>query len=202
MQRQLTKRGQERRDQLVATATARFAAHGYHGTSVSDIVAACGVGKGVFYWYFESKEALFVAILEDSLERLRRTQRRAIEGIDDPIERIDAGIRASMDFLSENADLFRLMEFAATDANFADAMRRGIDIVVEDTTKHVKDAIVDGRIPDNDVYFLGHGITTITMHFFRNFLSGRDADAGTARSVDREAVINAAVDFCLHGIGL
>ena len=198
MERRLTKRGQERRDQLVRESTRLFAARGYHRTSVADVVTACGVGKGVFYWYFESKEELFIAILHDSLEKLRRTQQEAIEGQPDPILRIAKGITASMDFLSENTDLFRLFEFAAIDATFADTMHRGLEIVVEDTTKHLKEAIVDGRIPDNDVYFMGHGITTITMHFFRNFLSPRYASTQEQKA----DVVRAAVEFCLHGIGL
>src|SRR3546814_263494 len=35
----------------MAFATSRFAEQGYHPTSVSEIVAGLGVGKGVFYWY-------------------------------------------------------------------------------------------------------------------------------------------------------
>ena len=53
-ERRLTPRGQERRDQIIAFATARFASHGYHPTSVADIVDGLGVGNGVFYWYFDS----------------------------------------------------------------------------------------------------------------------------------------------------
>ncbi|MBW3557793.1 MAG: TetR/AcrR family transcriptional regulator, partial [Actinobacteria bacterium] len=35
-------------------AAHRFADHGYHPTSVAEIVQGMGVGKGVFYWYFSS----------------------------------------------------------------------------------------------------------------------------------------------------
>ncbi len=50
MARQLTPRGVERRKQLLAFAVELFASQGYHPTSVSQIVAGLGVGKGVFYW--------------------------------------------------------------------------------------------------------------------------------------------------------
>ena len=66
--RRLTQRGKERRAQLLAYATTRFAQDGYHPTSVADIVDGIGVGKGVFYWYFSSKEELFVEILRDLAE--------------------------------------------------------------------------------------------------------------------------------------
>ncbi|MCE7884989.1 MAG: TetR/AcrR family transcriptional regulator, partial [Actinobacteria bacterium ATB1] len=110
MDRRLTQRGAERREQLLRTSAALFAAQGYHGTSVSEIVSTCGVGKGVFYWYFPSKEALFSAILDEGFHGLRRAQQKAIEGEDDPVERVVKGIRATIEFLAGNVDLFSLFE--------------------------------------------------------------------------------------------
>src|SRR4029450_10671984 len=72
MGKQLTPRGRQRRDQLIADATARFADRVYHDTSVAELVSGLGVGKGVFYWYFESKEQLFVEILREEQLDLRR----------------------------------------------------------------------------------------------------------------------------------
>jgi AcrR family transcriptional regulator len=51
MSRRLTPRGEQRRSELLAFATKRFAANGYHPTSVAELVDGLGVGKGVFYWY-------------------------------------------------------------------------------------------------------------------------------------------------------
>lgn len=53
-----------RRAQLLATARAVFAARGYHATGVADIIEAAGVARGTFYNYFESKRAVFQAVLE------------------------------------------------------------------------------------------------------------------------------------------
>ena len=56
---------------LMAFAAKRFAEQGYHPTSVSEIVTGLGVGKGVFYWYFDSKDALFHALMDDQERALR-----------------------------------------------------------------------------------------------------------------------------------
>jgi AcrR family transcriptional regulator len=74
VKRKLTQRGRERREQLMERAARLFADQGYHPTSVSEVVESLGVGKGVFYWYFDSKEDLFKEILSSAQHDLRRRQ--------------------------------------------------------------------------------------------------------------------------------
>lgn len=52
------------RERLLETAAKLFAEKGYAGTYVREIVEKAGVSKPVLYYYFESKEGLFFAILE------------------------------------------------------------------------------------------------------------------------------------------
>ena len=54
-----------RRDQIVAAALACFARTGYHATTMADVAAQAGVSKGTPYLYFDSKEALFLALHEE-----------------------------------------------------------------------------------------------------------------------------------------
>jgi AcrR family transcriptional regulator len=51
------------RERLLETAIGMFAEKGYAGTSVREIVERAGVSKPVLYYYFQSKEGLFLAIL-------------------------------------------------------------------------------------------------------------------------------------------
>jgi AcrR family transcriptional regulator len=54
-----------RRDQIIAAALACFAQAGYHATTMADVAEQAGVSKGTPYLYFESKEALFIALHEE-----------------------------------------------------------------------------------------------------------------------------------------
>jgi AcrR family transcriptional regulator len=54
-----------RRAQIIAAALACFARAGYHATTMADVAAQAGVSKGTPYLYFESKEALFIALHEE-----------------------------------------------------------------------------------------------------------------------------------------
>jgi TetR/AcrR family fatty acid metabolism transcriptional regulator len=190
--RRLTQRGKERREQLMAFATERFAQQGYHPTSVSEIVAGLGVGKGVFYWYFDSKEQLFLEILKQAQTDLRRRQQQAIAGEDDPVRRIELGLRASMAWSEAHRDHNKLIQFAATEASFADALRRGQDIAVADAVKHVKEAIAQGRIRDADPDVLAHAMVGVASHLTRTFIYERGEPA--------DEVADATVAFCLHGL--
>jgi AcrR family transcriptional regulator len=51
-----------RRGQIIAAALACFARAGYHATTMADVAAQAEVSKGTPYLYFESKEALFIAL--------------------------------------------------------------------------------------------------------------------------------------------
>ncbi|MEL6347935.1 MAG: TetR/AcrR family transcriptional regulator [Myxococcota bacterium] len=55
----------KRRAQLLAAARSVFASRGYHGTSVTHITEAAGVARGTFYNYFDSKRAIFQAVLDE-----------------------------------------------------------------------------------------------------------------------------------------
>lgn len=61
----------ERRRELLDVALSVFAQRGYHQTRISDIIEAANVARGTFYLYFESKHAIFEALLDDVLGRIR-----------------------------------------------------------------------------------------------------------------------------------
>ncbi len=181
-----------RRQELLDYAADRFASNGYHPTSVTDITEGLGVAKGVFYWYFESKEALFVQILLEAQRDLRRAQRQALADEPDPLRRIEQGIRATMAWLDDNRSLFGLLELARTEERFAPIIRQGEEQAVADTLPHVKAAIAAGFHPARGPH------SHRARHLGRDTAarSGTRARPGQAgrRSSD------AAVTFCLEGV--
>src|SRR5580698_5971763 len=63
--------GPERRRQILLGAKKVFAARGYHETNISHICDDLGIARGTLYQYFDSKKAVFTAIVEDLLDRVR-----------------------------------------------------------------------------------------------------------------------------------
>jgi AcrR family transcriptional regulator len=60
-----------RRQQLLDAAAWTFARKGYRAAAVSDIIDRAHVARGTFYLYFDSKEQVFLAIIEDFHERIK-----------------------------------------------------------------------------------------------------------------------------------
>jgi TetR/AcrR family transcriptional repressor of nem operon len=79
------------RDRLVDSARFLFWDRGFAGTSMSDLLAHAGVNSGSFYHFFESKEALLRAVLEQYREALwPRVVDPAFRKTAEPVERIFA----------------------------------------------------------------------------------------------------------------
>jgi AcrR family transcriptional regulator len=174
-------------------AAHRFAENGFHPTSVAEIVQGLGVGKGVFYWYFSSKDELFLEILREAQTSMRRRQEQAIAGIDDPVRRIEEGIRATTAWSAEHPELFTLFQFAVTEERFAPALRKGQQVAVRDVVRHIREAIDIGEIPeDADAELLAHAVLGVAGQLVRTFIHEQGRDPGE--------VAEAAVEFCLHGL--
>jgi TetR/AcrR family transcriptional regulator len=62
---------QSARERLLRVAVDIFSRKGYAATSVGEIVAAAGVTKPVLYYHFESKEGLYLTLLEEALGLIR-----------------------------------------------------------------------------------------------------------------------------------
>lgn len=100
-----------RRAQIKETALEVFAERGYHQTSVSDLVAAAGVARGTFYLYFDSKDAIFLELLDDLTAHLRAN----IVGVDTSsgaaplLEQLRATVERILQTVVSNRPLTRII---------------------------------------------------------------------------------------------
>ncbi|MFI8893514.1 TetR/AcrR family transcriptional regulator [Streptomyces paradoxus] len=82
---------EERAGDLLAAATELFLAKGYAKTTMADISAAAGVARGNVYWYFDSKDDIFAAVMNRMLSREIRTLNEEQAGAD-PLSRLVRGL--------------------------------------------------------------------------------------------------------------
>ncbi len=194
--RQFTAQGEERKQQLLDGAATLFAERGYGETRVIDIVQHAGVAKGLFYWYFENKEALFRELVELNRLRLRQAQGRAIDPDAEPLLKIRQGTEASLAYMASHAHFFSLLEVENLDQQFADVLRRGTEVHVADVTAVVRAGIGDGTIREDDPALLAYGVVGSVGYYGHFHRTGRISLAvdELARFVGRFVVCSLAAD--------
>jgi AcrR family transcriptional regulator len=139
------------------------------------------VAKGLFYWYFENKQALFAELVRTMRMRLRAAQAGAIDPEADPLTRIRQGTEASVRFMAQHRAFFALLEVEQRADGLAGLLREGTDVHTADTALLVKEAQAAGQVPeDRDPQLLALGIVGAVAHFSHFQRSGRiemDVDA-------------------------
>ena len=98
-----------RREQLLDVAIDAFAKSGYHSTSMNDVAAAAGVTKPVLYQHFDSKRALYVALLEDVGDRITSAVLEATKNSDSGKETTRLGFIAYFTWVAEHPREFKLL---------------------------------------------------------------------------------------------
>ena len=66
----MQQRSEETRARIIESAIKLFSNHGYNKASVDDICEEAGISKGAFYHHFETKQALFLALLDGWLQTI------------------------------------------------------------------------------------------------------------------------------------
>ena len=169
--RRLTAQGMERKQQLLDRAAELFAERGYAETRVIDIVRAAGVAKGLFYWYFDNKEALFEELAESIRLRLRRQQGAVLDPADRPLRNLRRGTEASVHFMAEHAHFFSLLEVEGR--NFTEVLRRGTEQHITDTLALIRAGQADGTIRDEDPALLALGVVGAVGQYSHFHRTGR-----------------------------
>jgi AcrR family transcriptional regulator len=188
-----------RREQILKAAREVFAERGYHGASVSAIVARCGVAQGTFYLYFQSKREVFEALLDAFAETIYRTF--FLPGAERVITQEEVWSRFviisswALEVFSANQDLARLflLEAPAREPGFEEKVSRLHQRLVQATAANFELWMERGLLRPADPKVLALCVIGMIEHLLRQKLSDKlDGDFW--------AVVEEAVKFELFGI--
>ncbi len=87
-----------RREQILETAARLFAERGFHGVSVVELGAACGISGPALYKHFTSKDAMLAEMLVEISEQLLRVGRERSRAAADPVSAVQALVAWHVDF--------------------------------------------------------------------------------------------------------
>ena len=107
-----TERGRRTMRKLLDAAATEFGEKGFHDASISSITRRAGVALGTFYTYFDSKDALFRALVHDMSEAVMGSARDAIAPGMGALEIEEAALAAFLRFASEHKEIYRIIDEA------------------------------------------------------------------------------------------
>ncbi|NBW76927.1 MAG: TetR/AcrR family transcriptional regulator [Sphingomonadaceae bacterium] len=114
-----TERGRRTQRAILDAAAAEFGEKGFHDSSIVSITQRAGVALGSFYTYFESKEALFKALVLDMSEQVRQLALPIVAEALDPVETELSVLTRFLEFARDHSEIYRIIdeaEFVAPDA--------------------------------------------------------------------------------------
>lgn len=139
-----TERGRRTRRALLDAAAAEFGEQGFHAASISAITRRAGAALGTFYTYFDSKDAIFRALVSDMSEQVRDHVAPAIRAAADGISGERAGLQSFLEFVREHKEIYRIID----EAEFVDAasFRRHYTSTAGRIAQRLRDAAARGEI--------------------------------------------------------
>lgn len=103
-------RPEESRQAILKAALAEFAGQGIAGARTDSIAEAAGVNKALLYYYFEDKEGLYRATLEQVFSGLLERERAVLSSQGNALDKLVSYAVTHFDYISEHPSYSRLMQ--------------------------------------------------------------------------------------------
>lgn len=139
-----TERGRRTRRAILDAAADEFGERGFHEASISGITRRAGVALGSFYTYFDTKDAVFRALVADMSERVRDHVTPAIRDAGDAIAGERAALQSFLEFVRSNKAIYRIID----EAEFVDvdSFRRHYASTAERIERRLADGAARGEL--------------------------------------------------------
>ena len=151
----MRKSAEERREEIVTAAMARFAAGGYHGTSTEAIAKDVGLSQPYLFRLFRTKRELFMACVDRACEKVLEAFRRAAASAPEGEKLTAMGHAYAEELLPDRHAILMLMQgyaAAGSDPEVQAHVRRGYGEVVAAVAE------LSGAEPDEVWRFFAFGM--------------------------------------------
>jgi AcrR family transcriptional regulator len=139
-----TARGQRTLQKILDAAAVEFGERGFHEAGITHITQRAGVALGTFYTYFDSKEAVFRALVRYFSDQVREGAGNAFAGAPDQLTAEHRGLEWFLGFAREHKEIYRIID----QAEFVDpeVFRYHYETTVERIRKRLEAAAARGEV--------------------------------------------------------
>ncbi len=150
---------------ILSAAKEQFAMHGLNGARMQTIADEAGLPKANVHYYFKTKESLYLAVLDDIIDRWNAFQHMRVE--DDPAEALDRFVRSKVAFSFEDPVSSRLFasEILQGAPHLGGYLRDELKPWVKARCDVIRGWISRGKMPAIDPMYLIFLIWSSTQHY-------------------------------------
>jgi AcrR family transcriptional regulator len=184
----------ERKEMILAAALEVFSQDGYENSDVEEIARRAGIGKGTIYRHFESKQKLFLGLVDHGYRLLSERMQAIPFGKASFASKLRKGMRSHVDFFIENPRYYRVLMLELPDHR----LKIGVDILrrhqryTQPLVKAIQTAIRNGELKRIDPEFAAFNLAAMSCIIVERYLRGQEDT--------RQRDIRTAVDLFLHGV--
>jgi AcrR family transcriptional regulator len=156
------RRKERTRGDILLAAEQVMARKGVHATKIADISEAADVGVGTFYLHFETKEALFDALVADTVERMKAAIDSARAGATNAADEVKASTGALCRFASDNREVFRVV--FGHSGTYHDVVRDAQELFAADIEQTIERGAAEGLFGDVDPALAAQAVVGMSTH--------------------------------------
>ena len=189
-----------RRSQLLESALEVFSGQGYHSAAMDEIAERAGVSKPVLYQHFPGKLDLYLALLDQSCDKIIDSAQKALDSTDDNKQRVVATVSAFYEYVSSAEGAFRLV--FESDLTNEPAVRARVDRVTSECAALITHVIRDDTsLPEEQARLLAVSLVGMAQVSARYWLAeGGAADGSSDAGIDREEAATLVAGLAWRGI--
>ncbi len=193
------------RADIIEVATREFAEKGLAGARIDDIAAAMRTSKRMIYYYFGSKEQLYVAVLEEAYRRIRSIESDLhLENLA-PESALRTLVAFTVDYQRANPDFIRLVmtenihrgAFLADSKTIQDLNVPAITAVRDVYERGVKEGVFRAGIDPVDLHMSISALSVFNVANRHTFalIFKRDLDSPASVAARRDSIVEMIVRF-------
>lgn len=151
---------------ILAAALDVFSAHGFRGATLDQVASAANLSKPNLLYYYPSKEAVYLALLETALEDWLKPL-RAIDPQGQPVEEMLAYVRAKLRMSKSHARESRLFagEVLGGAHHIGSVLGGSLRGLVDEKAALIARWMEEGRLAPSDPHHLIFSIWALTQHY-------------------------------------
>jgi TetR/AcrR family transcriptional regulator len=156
------------RPKLIELARGIFAQAGYAGASLSQIASAAGIRKASLYHHFDTKEALYLSVLDSVIGDLQKVFIAAISGTGSFTDRLHEATHVAVNYLAKNPDAAKILLREAVDGGpFVQAHgTEAIDMTLSVAAQFFQAGMTAGEFEPQNPFKLMLAITGMCLFAF------------------------------------